>query len=59
MKAETLKEDGTVCYVSYIFDNSLYPNVLKHMATAKIPTLFSKNAVSHICTTRYLIKLLN
>lgn len=59
MKAEILEEDGTVCYANYVSDNSFYPNALKCVATVKIPTLFIKNAVSHICTTCSLNKLLN
>lgn len=38
MKAEILREDGTVCYASSTFDNSFYLNALKHTATDKNPT---------------------
>lgn len=37
MKAEILKEDGTVCYASSMFDNSFYLDALKRMATDKNP----------------------
>lgn len=37
MKAEILKEDGTVRYASSTFDNSFYLNALKCMATDKKP----------------------